>query len=599
MTLGRKLARLAALASSLALLAASAASANLPKLDRYGGVKQRVARPSGYFRLQKVGDRWMLVTPEGNPFWMAGVYVVDYRDGGPAAARAFATRYGGDWERFSEHAVRRLRAWGFNTLGEYSAAHTLPVSTRCNPGGNREQMPFVRILHPAWYSAVNLWELAPGPVKTLVLGGVDPAIYKGPAGHLPDVFDPNFEAYARALASDPRLEDAGCPAAAELDTAAEPGVAGPNAAEPARPRTLLHPTLAETPWLLGTTMDDTDYLLGFGPGPEFPGHNHVIQPHIGWLVAVTRPTQQRNPQVGKPFGLTREVEYPDPVVYSKLAWRDFLRGKYGSLEKLNRAWGSDYTTWDSDGGWPTGRGLLDESGRHPWIGRDPERLSQTAPAVAADMDAFLERFADRYFSVVAAAIRAATPHHLVLSPSMLNGHRGLSRRPILRAAGRYCDLIQVHQDPDNPALIGITYQEAGKPLLSWVGIAAESDSAVDTSADGAEVKTQSERGARYQQVVETLFTYRAPGGAYPMVGLDWWEYMDKVEERVNWGLVTPQDNAYDGQEAVVRRGRDRWGYPTGGEARNYGDFLSSVQNANFAAMRRLQSEAKRERKRRR
>jgi hypothetical protein len=456
-------------------------------------------------------------------------------------------------------------------------------------------MPFVRILHPAWYSAVNLWSLAPGPVKTLVLGGVDPAIYKGPAGHLPDVFDPNFEAYARALASDARLEDAGCPAAEELEGAQ---LGGAQKAAPAGQGSILHPTLSESPWLLGTTMDDADYLFGFGPGPEFPGHNHIIHPHIGWLVAVTRPTQQRNDEIGKPFGLTREVEYSDPVVYSKLAWRDFLRSKYGSLEKLNAAWGSDYSSWDSDGGWPQGRGLLDESGRNPWIGTDPERLSNTAPRVAADMDEFLERFADRYFSVVAAAIRAATPRHLVLSPSMLNGHRGLSRRPILRAAGRYCDLIQVHQDPDNPALIGITYQEAGRPLVSWVGIAARADSAVETSDGDAEVKSQGERGARYQQVVETLFTYRAPDGAYPMVGLDWWEYMDKVDERVNWGLVTPQDNAYDGREARVRRGRDRWGYATGGEARNYGDFLTSVQSANIAAMRRLKAEAKREKKRR-
>jgi hypothetical protein len=488
MTLRRKLARrlvpvlpvvpiLAFLTA--AWLGAGAFAADLPKRDRFGGVKERVAEPSGYFRTQKVGDRWMLVTPEGNPFWMAGVYVVDYRDGGKAAASAFAARYGGDWDQFSTRAVRRLRAWGFNTLGEYSATHTLPVPTRCNPGGNREKMPFVRILHPAWYSAVNLWGLAPGPVKTL-MGGVDPRIYRGPAGHLPDVFDPNFEAYARALASNPRVEDAGCPAAQKLD---DPK---PEGAQPAAPSGPLHPTLAETPWLIGTTMDDADHLFGFGPGPESPGHNRVIHPHIGWIVAVTSPTQSHNHEIGKPFGLTREVEYANQSVYSKLAWRDYLRGKYGSLENLNAAWGSHYSTWESDGGWPEGHGLLDENGRHAWIGTDPERLSNTAPRVAADMDEFLERFADRYFAVVASAIREATPHQLVLSPSMLNAHRGLSRRQVLRAAGRHCDLIQVHQDPDTPALIGVTYREAKKPLLSWVGIAARADSAVDTADDDGE-----------------------------------------------------------------------------------------------------------------
>lgn len=598
MILGRKLASrflLSAFALVLAFAAASARAADAPKRDRYGGVKERVMEAPGYFRTQKVGNRWMLVTPEGNPFWMAGVYVVDYRDGGKAAADAFASRYGGDWDQFSVRAVRRLRAWGFNTLGEFSSTHTLPVPTRCNPRGNKEKMPFVRILHPSWYSAVNLWKLAPGPVKTLLIGGVDPAIYKGRAGHVPDVFDPNFEAYARALAASPRIEDAGCPAAQKLDNAKLDGDQEAAAAAGGP----LHPTLSETPWLIGTTMDDSDHLFGFGPGPESPGHNRVIHPHIGWIVAVTAPTQSRNNAIGKPFGLTREAEYTDQAVYSKLAWRDYLHGKYGSLENMNRAWGSHYSTWNSDGGWPDGHGLLDENGRHPWIGTDPERLSNTAPRVAADMDEFLERFADRYFAVVAAAIRAATPNHLVLSPSMLNAHRGLSRRQILRAAGRSCDLIQVHQDPDNPALIGVTWQEAKKPLISWVGIAARSDSAVDTPKDEGEVKTQGDRGARYQQVVETLFNYQAPDGSYPMVGLDWWEYMDKVDEGINWGLVTPRENAYDGREAAVQRRADRWGYSTGGEQRNYGDFLSSVTSANFAAMRKLRDEAKKEKKRRR
>lgn len=587
MTLGRKLARRAALVASLALLTASASSAKLPKRDRYGGVKQSVAEGTGFFRTLKVGNRWMLVTPEGNPFWMAGVYVVDWRDGGQAAADVFASRYGSDWEKFSKHAVRRLRSWGFNTLGEYSASHALPIPTRCNPRGNSEKMPFMRILHPAWYSAMNLWELAPGPVKTLVVGGVDPDIYKGPLGHLPDVFDPNFEAYARALAADPRVEDAGCRAAEELDGKQKDAPRGP-----------LHPTLAATPWLIGTAMDDSDHLFGFGPGPESPGNDRVLQPHIGWLVAVTRPTQESNREIGKPFNLKREMEYADPTVYSKLAWRDFLRAKYGSLEKLNAAWGSHYSTWDSDGGWPTGHGLLDENGRHPWIGKDWERLSDTARPVAADMDAFLERFADRYFSVVAAAIRAATPNHLVFSPSMLNSQRGFTRGGILRAAGRWCDVIQIHQDLDYPGYIALTYHEAGKPLISWVGIAARSDSAMDTPKDAGEVKTQGDRGARYRKLVETLFSYHSADGSYPMVGVDWWEYMDKVDEGTNWGLVTPHDNAYDGREAVISRGTDSWGYPTGGEQRNYGDFLTPATSANLEVLRDLYDAAKKEKKRR-
>ena len=40
------------------------------------------------------------------------------------------------------------------------------------------------------------------------------------------------------------------------------------------------------------------------------------------------------------------------------------------------------------------------------------------------------------------------------------------------------------------------------------------------------------------------------------------------------------DNAYDGKESVVTRSVDAWGYPTGGEERNYGDSLTAVTRAS-------------------
>lgn len=91
-----------------------------------------------------------------------------------------------------------------------------------------------------------------------------------------------------------------------------------------------------------------------------------------------------------------------------------------------------------------------------------------------------------------------------------------------------------------------------------------------------------------------LFSFATRDGIFPIVGLDWWEYMDKPAEGANWGLVTPKDNAYDGKEAQQAPGRDRWGYFTGGEDRNYGDFLSAVANTNLMIdqqLRKLSAEA--------
>ena len=46
--------------------------------------------------------------------------------------------------------------------------------------------------------------------------------------------------------------------------------------------------------------------------------------------------------------------------------------------------------------------------------------------------------------------------------------------------------------------------------------------------------------------------------------------------------------AYDGKEARVGSGVDSWGYPTGGEERDYGDFISSVKEANLSVHEELQ-----------
>jgi hypothetical protein len=179
---------------------------------------------------------------------------------------------------------------------------------------------------------------------------------------------------------------------------------------------------------------------------------------------------------------------------------------------------------------------------------------------------------------------------LVLGPQMLNSHRGLTRRQILRAAGRYCDVIETSTQPDRPELIAVTYQEARKPMIAYVTAIANPDSAMYAYPSTRSFRTQAERAANYKQQVDTMFGFAASDGTHPMVGLDWWEYMDKLGEKANWGLVSLRDNAYDGKEAVIAEGQDRWGYPTGGEERAYGDFLTVVRQTNFDVFERLRQE---------
>jgi hypothetical protein len=73
-------------------------------------------------------------------------------------------------------------------------------------------------------------------------------------------------------------------------------------------------------------------------------------------------------------------------------------------------------------------------------------------------------------------------------------------------------------------------------------------------------------------------------GTYHIVGFDWWGMYDMDGQKSNWGLITPLDNPYDGKSATIKgAGPDQWGYPTGGERVNYGDFLSAVSTANHLA----------------
>ncbi len=550
-----------------------------------------VAKPTGVFRVEKIGTRWTFVTPEGNPYWMRAVYAVGWGDGGQVAYDTYKQRYGGDQTKFAHHAARRLKAWGFNAIGPYSSVYALPIATNLRKTGNPEALPFIHHVNASWYGSLNekgtraaRWHLAPAPFKTLLVGAVDSAVYKGWPGHTPDPFDPNFETFARNLLADVRTESR------------QTGLTGWDAQRNTWLSTkggLPHPVLSTTPWLIGITPDDVDYVFGFGPGPEVPGLRGVIHPHIGWIVAVTRPEQTTNPHVGTAFGLKQTVSYDDPVVYAKRAWRDYLQRKYGSVASLNTAWGSTYTTFDSDGGWPEGRGVLDESGRHAWIGNDPERLGNTSAAVRADLDAFLGLYADRYFATVVAAARAAAPRHLVFSPAMLNGHKGLTRREILRAAGKHCDVIELNHNPVRPELLVATHKETGgRPMMSWMGVTANPDSAMygQEFALGTTLRNQTERAARYARDVQGMVEARMDDGSHAVIGMLWWEYMDKWGEKANWGLVTPRNNAYDGRQAVRAAGRDDWGYVTGGEDRDYGDFISEVRRVNASIDARLTSE---------
>jgi len=548
---------------------------NSPQLDRFGGLPLSVGQQTGFFRVEKVADRWIIADPEGHAFWMLAVDGVNWGLGGQTTRDLLKVKYGepDPQAKFGQHALDRLRSWGFNALGPYAGTDVMPVPMYGSWRGASTPVPFIRTIRPSYNSTIHYDIVLPEPVKVLIAGALDPRVYRGWAGRFADVFDPKFEEAAKKCAG----EIYEGPIRVNFT---KKGVRGG----------LPHPSLADEPWLLATMTDESDDLFGFGPGPEMPTIDGKLHPHLGWVVAATRPTQTENSALAASYRQFK-FQYSDPTVYTKLAWRDYLKRKYDSIDALNRAWGSHYTTFDSDGGWPEGHGLMDESGRNPWIGADCMGLSTARPAVKVDLDAFLEILGERYYQVVTGAVRAATPRHLVITST--NNHGGLIRRPILRAAGKYCDLVELTLAPQFPEVARVTYQEARRPLVGFMFYTADKDSYFSSGphATAFDFPTQEKRAEAYRTGLDFLYALQASEGMHFVVGAELWDYIDKWGDQVNSGLVSIRDNAYDGKETVVSAGgTDPWGYPAGGEQRNYGDFITGVREANFALLGRMKQD---------
>lgn len=556
-------------------------------IDAYGGAKA-LPCPNGaaaHFYTQEINGRWWFCTPAGNVFWLSGVYdvnaddnVLDYQNiaeygvaactagvGAPASGcSVILQKYGDANVTWGPQTLRRLQSWGFNGTGEYQSYYVMP--TAVNPSwttadhSNPVKLPFTALSAPSLYSR-NANSYAQ-PVKDLV-GPVNASVYTGYRAPSPDVFDPNFAQWLAGEYNDPSTAEYGWFHAAHND------------------------------YLIGLNVDDTDYLYGFGAGADFPTLENGVpdtgignwQPHLGWIVLITPPTQSS----GKD-GNGNPISYSDTQVYSKTALANWLSQRYGgNIQALNQAWGSNYTTFGSAGGWGAGTGLLDENGTHSWVPSDPYHLSGATAAMQADLDGFLLYHAEEYFSVIQAAIQAAAPGVMYLGPTNLGTWSAPPRRQILQAAGQYVNVLSLATIPtgctactDDQQRVDFVAQYAGnKPWTVWEGWLAQPDSYMSVYPKSSQAQTQAQRGQQFQAMLTQLLnSMDTATSTYHVIGYKWWQLYDDRGEQANWGLLTRRDNAYDGQQAVMAPGTDAWGYATGGELANYGNFVGPVTTAN-------------------
>src|SRR5438270_617640 len=88
-----------------------------------------------------------------------------------------------------------------------------------------------------------------------------------------------------------------------------------------------------------------------------------------------------------------------------------------------------------------------------------------------------------YFRQMTTYYRARYPGRLMFSMSTFNAWGGITRAPILKAAGEFCDVI--HAAAGTQEVLDRTMALVGdRPLIGWIGNPANADSALFRTPKG-------------------------------------------------------------------------------------------------------------------
>jgi hypothetical protein len=245
--------------------------------------------------------------------------------------------------------------------------------------------------------------------------------------------------------------------------------------------------------------------------------------------------------------------------------------------------------------------LEDEDGRHTsWLGTTanyPNKNSSGTAAYRNDLHGFLLQFATYYWQKGEQALKSFAPHTLNLSEYGVGNWEIPARPEVYQGAASYVDVIGGniafgmrtgsysslslgYQCPLNYTMAQCVFNYLGdKPIFIWTGHYANPDSAYvglfAQDASGGQFPgfaTQTQRG-QYLQSNAVFNTLTNPNtGTYPFVGYTWWGYQDSNLQKYNWGLISNQDNEYDGSQATSTPGTFTIGNSTYAKFAERGDF---------------------------
>ncbi len=223
------------------------------------------------------------------------------------------------------------------------------------------------------------------------------------------------------------------------------------------------------------------------------------------------------------LGTAALVSPPDQAANKALLAE--LREKYGTVEKLNAAWGSAYTSWKSLAGTTS---------------------PPAKPAKARDdMRAFARRAAETYFRICREEVKRVAPKNLYLGCRF-----AWVNDAAVRAAAKFCDVLSFNlykydvarfslpKGVDMPVVIGEFHFGALDRGMFHTGLRPAED--------------QKDRAAKYRRYVRGALKNRL------FVGAHWFQYGDQATtgrgdgENYQIGLVNVVDTPYPETIQAVR-----------------------------------------------
>lgn len=216
--------------------------------------------------------------------------------------------------------------------------------------------------------------------------------------------------------------------------------------------------------------------------------------------------------------IARDALASPATLAARIQLVEMLRAKYGSIEAFSKAWSLKISSWDES------------------VVLDNKSLTEAA---RGDCAAFLTATAERYFSVVSAAMKKHAPHQLYLGCRF-----AIRPREVIAVAAKYCDVVSfnIYDYSVSPEKWSFT-NDLGKPVI----IGEFHFGALDRGLFHTGLRRTENQAARAQ----AFATYVKSVLEMPaFVGCHWFQYADEPltgrfdGENYNIGLVTVTDSPY-------------------------------------------------------